>query len=93
MRGIIGGLLAAGLLLIGCGGTVAEEPGNLATREDELPSCRYTPCSPGWVCVGTTCRRGCNYPDSSTCGSGEECCLGYVKPDGTEVPPYCGFCL
>ncbi|HYO69711.1 MAG TPA: hypothetical protein VEU33_26905 [Archangium sp.] len=39
MRRIISGLLAMGLLA-GCGGVVdAEEPGQLATREDELPYC------------------------------------------------------
>lgn len=38
----IGGVLAAGLMLMGCGGPGVEDPSSLATREDELPACNGT---------------------------------------------------
>jgi hypothetical protein len=76
MRNIIGRLLVAGILLTGCGGTVvAEEAENLASRKDELPSCRFAPCSPGWVCQGTTCVKGCDGSFNS-CPEGTVCCGG-----------------
>lgn len=94
MRSIIRLLWMSGVLLAGCGDTIVpEEHGTLVTREDELPSCRNSPCSPGWVCDPTSynCVRACSYPDSSPClAYGQECCPGYYDPaKGIDVPPHC----
>jgi hypothetical protein len=87
MQKLVWVVLAVGAMLTGCG--VAAEPevdDPFVSREDELPSCRLNPCSPGWVCVGTTCVRPCSWPDSTPClPYGQTCCLGYG-----DTPPHCG---
>lgn len=77
IRTMAGGLLAVGLLSVGCGGvdTAVDEQSNLAVRKDSLPMCdggfyervyysdaTYTTRIGGWTCF-------CNNPYAYVHGS------------------------